>query len=282
MSVVRPIDHDIEQPQNHALNQITSSKMLMRIRCHFPLFTDQILLEYRTHWMKHINPIVYIPTVFVYFLFLISQCGLFGLASSDGDTTTYVVRMIAVLSTIICELFFGLFCTFHFLRITGRDHDAFKVRLKKWFPFGMEDSMTVGGVFAWSLFLIARMLEGQCPPGTNLWQQQTCNPFADRGGIPAGMVSTLYALPWIAQLLMRCISIHALVVCYMLSFAVVAFCVFYTKTNFYASFPDLVVIALFANGTFEITRLQRLSFVDMKKAKEQEQMKMESKRSLVR
>ena len=174
MSVVRPIEHDIEQPQNHALNQITSSKMLMRILCHFPLFTDQILLEYRTHWMKHINPIVYIPTVFVYFSFLITQCGLIGLASSDGDTTTYVVRLLAVLSTIICELFFGLFCTFHFLRITGRDHQAFKVRLKKWFPFGMEDSMTVGGVFAWSLFLIARMLEGQCPPGTNLWQQQTC------------------------------------------------------------------------------------------------------------
>ena len=257
------------------MDQITYSTMLMQINCNFPFFTNQVLEDYYMHWKKHINPIVFIPTVFVYAALLIGQAGLIGLANSNGDMTTYMVRLIAVLSIFVCYFFFGLYCIFHFLRITGRDYKAFKARLKKWFTFRMEDAMVVTGVCAWSLFLIARMLAGECPSGTSLWQEQTCNPYANRGGIPAGMVSTLYSLPLVAQLLMRCISIRVLFLCYILSFVAVLFCVFFTNSSYHSSYPELVIIALFINSSFEVTRLQRLSYVDTLKSKEQEQMAIE-------
>ena len=185
-----------------------------------------------------------------------------GLGSSNGDTSPFVVRLLAVLGNLICDVLFCLISFYHYLRITGRDREAFMVRLKKWYSFRLEDSLVFGGVCVWSLLLIARILEGQCASGTNLWQQQTCNPFADQGGIPAGMVTTLYSLPLTGQLFMRCISIQVLVMCYILSFAVVGFCVFYTSSSYYSSYLDLFIIALFINVTFEITRRQRLSYVD--------------------
>ena len=217
MSVRPIIDDDIErqQPQD-TMDQITSSRLLMRIRCNFPLFTDNSLDAYHLHSIKHISPIVCIPIVMVYSFLFITQCGLIGLGSSGIDTT-FVIRLFAVLAAIICDVLFGLLCTHLYLRITERDHEAFLVRLKKWLPFRLEDSMTVAGVIVWSLFLIARMLTGPCPSGTTaLWQQQTCNPFAKHGGIPAGMVSTLYSIPLMAQLFTRCISTHVLVLYYKL------------------------------------------------------------------
>ena len=276
MSVRPIIDDDIErqQPQD-TMDQITSSRLLMRIRCNFPLFTDNSLDAYHLHSIKHISPIVCIPIVMVYLFLFITQCGLIGLGSSGIDTT-FVIRLLAVLATIICDVLFGLLCTHLYLRITERDHEAFLVRLKKWLPFRLEDSMTVAGVIVWSLFLIARMLTGPCPSGTTaLWQQQTCNPFANHGGIPAGMAATLYSIPLMAQLFTRCISTHVLVLCYIISFSVVGFCIFYTNSTYHSSYPDLVIIAMFINATFEITRLQRLNYVDTLMAIDQ--MKEEQK-----
>ena len=121
---VKPIDHDIEQPQpQSALDQITSSKLMLRLGCSFPVFTDKILEEYNMHWMKHINLVVFIPTVFVYTSLLLTQCGLFGLASSDGGMTTYLVRLIGFLTIIFCDFFTFLYCTYHFFRLSGRDHE---------------------------------------------------------------------------------------------------------------------------------------------------------------
>ena len=273
---VKPIDRDIEQPPpQSALEQITSSKIMLRYNGDFPLFTNQILDEYNMHWMKHINLVVFVPTAFVYLALFVCQCGLIGLASSDGDMTTYVVRLIGLLTSFICDFITVLYCVYHFLRITGRDHEAFMARLKKWFSFRLEDAITITGLCAWSLLLIARMLAGPCPPGASLWQQQTCNPYANQGGIPTGMVPTLYSLPFLAQLLMRCISLHVLVMCYILSFGVVAFCVFYTNSSIYSNYPSLIIIVLFANASFEITRLQRLSYVDTLKDQQREQVEIE-------
>ena len=275
MSVRPAIDHDIEQPPQSALDQITSSKIMLRFSCNFPVFTDHILDEYNMHWMKHINLVVFIPTAIVYTSLLLSECGLIGLASSDGGKTTYLVRLIGFLTIFICDFFTVLYCTYHFLRITGRDYEAFMVQVMKWFSFRLEDAITITAVCAWSLLLIARILAGQCPTGTTLWQEQICNPFADRGGFPDGMISIIYSIPLVVQLLMRCISLRAVVLSYVLIFTVVAFSVFYTNSSIYSNYPALIIIMIFVNSSFEITRLQRLSYVDTLKDKEREQREIE-------
>ena len=278
---VRPIDHDIEQPMN-AIDQFSSSNILMQLHCHFPLFTDEVIESYYLLQIKHINGIVFIPTAIVYMGLFITQCGLIGLSSStnDDNRNIFIIRVIAISVSLICNIFSGVFCTYHYLRYMERIHEAEALikRVHKWFPYRLEDVMTLGGVCIWSLLLIGRMLEGQCPTGTKtFWSQQTCNPFANHGGIPSGMVSSLYSIPFLAQLCMKCVSIPALVLCYMISFSVVVFCVFYTtNSSYHSSYPDCIIIALFITATFEITRLQRLNYLDLLKSKEQEELAIDS------
>lgn len=52
------------------------------------------------------------------------------------------------------------------------------------------------GSLAVSAYLIARVLEGECPDNTNIWESQGCNYFAENHGLPPEqlLVVVLYTL----------------------------------------------------------------------------------------
>ena len=256
---------------------ITSSKWLLLIYCNFPLFTNESIRAYDIHSSKSVNPIVFIPSFFVYFALMACRCGFLGFESSyfNGDVSHVVgLRLAAIVDYSICLTFFSLYCAVHFLRLTGRDHMSviLTARLKKWLPFRLEELMLFNGIVAWSLALIARVLKGQCLSDVTLWQQQTCNPFANNGGIPTELAYSLYAMVLLGQLIMKSVSILVLTVSYILCLAVVAFCVFYSKSNDYFV---LINGLFFINASFEIMRLQRVNYVKMLKVKKHEKMALE-------
>ena len=79
------------------------------------------------------------------------------------------------------------------LLVTGRDRMLADLKAGiKWLPIQLEELILLLGISGWSLFLIARVLKGQCADGTSLWEQQICNPFASHGGIPNEMAYSLY------------------------------------------------------------------------------------------
>lgn len=39
------------------------------------------------------------------------------------------------------------------------------------------------------LYLLARVAQGQCPPGVTIFQSQECNPVANAGSIPQDQVA---------------------------------------------------------------------------------------------
>ena len=277
MATVRPCPHnDIELsnlPEDSTVMMNAhnnSSKWLMLLYCDFPLFTDESIHGYDEYCRKNVNPIVFSPSFFVFFALVFCRCGL---VVFDRGAESYLVgiKISAIVTYLLCLFFFGLYCSVHFLRLTGRDHMfiALTARLKKWLPGRLEDWFLFPGICAWSLFLIARVLQGQCPTDTTLWQQQTCNPFANNGGIPTELAYVLYVMPLVGQLVMRSVSIPVLTICYFLCFGAVAFCVFYSKSNDYSV---LFNVLFFMNASFEITRLQRVSYVEMLKAKRHEKI----------
>ena len=285
MASIRPIDDDIEQQKSYsndddereistvAMNShITSSKWLRRLHCDFPLFSDESVLAYDNYSTKCVNPVIFFPATFVIMSLLACRCGLFNDIYFDEDHSSLEgLRLAATLFGFFIFLFFGLYCTIHFLRLLGRDQMsiALTTRLKKWLPFRLEELNIFSAICTWSLFLIARVIKGQCAAGTTVWQQQTCNPFESSGGIPTELVYSLFVMPTIAQLVFKNISIRVLSVVYLVILAVVAFCVFYSKSNDYFV---LINLLFFINITFEITRLQRVNYVEMLKVKRKQKV----------
>jgi hypothetical protein len=117
---------------------------------------------------------------------------------------------------------------------------------------------------SFALFLIARVLKGQCPPGTTLWEQQTCNQFASQGGIPTDIAYALYIAPMVWPFSSD-LSIRTHVISQLCVFSVVLFCVVYSSA--WNDYYVLLNWLIFTNITFEIIRLQRVAFKEYLNAK---------------
>ena len=144
----------------------------------------------------------------------------------------HVCLVVALVFCLFLWLFCVLYGTVQCLRLTGRDQmlAALKLWLER-LPLRLEELIMVCGIFSWSLFLIARVLKGQCPEDATLFEQQTCNAYADDGGIPFEMAYSLYAGPLLLQLQTKNLSIRTLVMGHLSTLAVVSFCVFYSHTG---------------------------------------------------
>ena len=138
--------------------------------------------------------------------------------------------------------------------------------LSKKLPMYVEDCVLYCATVSVGLFLIARVLAGQCPSDTSLWLSQTCNPFQDAGGIPTEQVYSLYVLPIILLFALKNVTYRALIISYIMSVTVVAFCVI-----FIYAWKDLWCIVycfIFINIALELERLQRVVFSENLRAKD--------------
>ena len=105
----------------------------------------------------------------------------------------------ALLVVSVLSSWYYLSC--HALWLTGRKRMLADLKKKfAWCPFQIEEILLVTTIINAALFLISRVLVGQCPPGTSLFLQQTCNQLASSGGIPSELVYCIYWLPLMAQL----------------------------------------------------------------------------------
>ena len=142
----------------------------------------------------------------------------------------HVVIIVALISLFLLTIFLGIFMSIQALQVTGRDRRLadLKARLV-WLPVRLEETILFLATIVGSLFMIGRVLTGQCLPGATVWEQQTCNQFASLGGIPNELAYALYLCPLILQLLTKNLSIRTLVISHLASLAVVAFCVVYSN-----------------------------------------------------
>jgi len=186
---------------------------------------------------------------------------------------------IAVLATAtafltLCSCSAWLYFTYHALRLTGRKQLLTDLKKKfEWCPFQVEEIVHMSGHISTALFIISRVMVGQCPPDTTLFLQQTCNQLASSGGIPSELVYTIYWIPPLTQLLFRNIGIRTLIFSNITGFFSVAFCIIYG--NLWNDYFALLMWILYSNASFEIERLQRVGYAQTIKILDQKELEME-------
>ena len=184
------------------------------------------------------------------------------------------VRATATAVLLIGLISASLYFTYHALRLTGRKQLLAKLKKKfEWCPYQIEEILLVSSMITVSLFLISRVLVGQCPPDTTLFLQQTCNQFASSGGIPSEMVYTIYWGPLMAQLCVKNIGIRTLIFSNVAGFISVAFCIIYG--NLWSDYFVMVTWIFFSNASFEIERLQRVGYAQTVKILDQKELEVE-------
>jgi len=285
MTTILATDVDLEQPNSkecvvpdHPIlmkstsDLFESSPWLQRwLGCDFPLLPPEAMESYHKHHLENVNPFVFIPMLAVYLLQIVFCSGIIVGFSKIGEFAWN--EKIVLVFSLICilggNIFFFLYLCIHALRLTGRDVLFVELTSRlKYLPFRLEESIFFLGVSAWSLFLISRVLKGQCPPEISLWEQQTCNPFASQGGIPTEMVYSLYLLPMSIQLAFKNISIRTIILGNLTTLAVVLFCICYQK----AWSDDFAVVnwIVMSNISFEILRSHRVDYKNLMKEKQQQ------------
>ena len=159
-------------------------------------------------------------------------------------------------------------------RLTGRKRLFAAVKEKfEWCPFRIEEILLVSTVLTTTWFLVSRVLTGQCPPGTTIFLQQTCNQHANSGGIPPEMVYGIYWFPLMAQLMIRNVSIRTLALTSIAGFATVAFCIIYG--NLWNDYFVMITWIWYSNASFEIERLQRIGYTQTLKLLDQKELELE-------
>ena len=289
MTTILPTETDIEQPNDGKESEVTNvpdrpilvksisdhfepSPWLQRwLGCDFPLLPQEAMEAYRKHHLYTVNPFIFIPVLVLFVLFLVFRSGLvMGLYEihANGMNQTIVI-IIAVICVLVVFIFLGLYLTLHALRLKGRDEMLADLtsRLKD-LPCRLEESIFFLVICSWSLFLIARVLKGQCPEGTTLWEQQTCNQYASQGGIPAELAYGLYMIPLVLQMAMKNISIRTIVIGHISTLVTVLFCICYQQAwnDYFVAINWL----LSSNVSFEIKRTDRVAYKKAMKAQEQQ------------
>ena len=67
----------------------------------------------------------------------------------------------------------------------------------------VENACMLSLTAAFAVHMLGRTLVGQCPAGTTLWSQQSCNPLADRHAVPADMYLVTFIAPLIPQIFLK-------------------------------------------------------------------------------
>ena len=241
--------------------------------CDFPLLPEEAMEAYHKHHLYSVNPFIFIPVLALFFLLLVFRSGMIvGLNQIRDDSMNLsIVLVIAVICMVAHSIFFCLYLILHALRLTGRDVMLADLTSRlKYLPFRLEESIFFLAICSWSLFLVARVLKGQCPPGTSLWEQQACNQFASQGGIPTELAYGLYMIPLALQMTMKNISVRTLVIGHLSTLTAVLFCICYQQ-----AWSDYFVVLnwiLSSNVSFECKRQHRVAYKKLMKAREQQEL----------
>jgi signal transduction histidine kinase len=112
--------------------------------------------------------------------------------------------------------------------------------------------------------LYGRVAAGPCPPGTSIWDTQTCNPVAESHSIPQDQVLLLYMVPVLVQICVKAVHLHALAAAWVIvaAFVVAALqCV-----DGWRQLWTLLYLVLVVFISFEYERHSRVTFLESKKA----------------
>jgi hypothetical protein len=256
-----------------ALDFLEDDDSTDRLMLSFPTFTLKELVEYFSFASRSINAVYLLPfavfaTTPIVARYIVALMGSTSPVLIAGFCSFLVAYVLFV--AYFTPMFFRLYAP---LKVWGRRVGALMVK------YSVKDVIVVNGMICSGLLSVFRVVNGQCPAGTSVWQSQTCNPYASSGSIPVDDAMFLFIIPIGMQILFRP-SLHVLVVMWVVAVAIVLFNICYVDAG--ANGWVLGYAPIFMNVSSEYERLSRLTFVLTKKAHEQRVHEVQSAATLLR
>ena len=218
--------------------------------------------EYKASQIRSFNVTTVIPLVLVFYIATATR---FSLQHHGGRGPLFLAAFV-VLLFVAC--IFSIFFVSRFvcsIQKHNQHRPSYKLcdsLIKKGFAGRIEDIITVTGALSIGLYLIARVNAGQCAEGTSIWDSQVCNPTGSLDSVPHDQLVLLYSAPLAAQIVMKGVSVHALII----SWALVLFFVTYALIELkgWLELWTLLYSIIFINISCEIERCNRLIFIQSK------------------
>ena len=227
----------------------------------FPFLLDsETSRHYKSMQKKHLHVISVAPLALLFDINIICRFNLYNLSKGSA---LYVSAFVVLLTMKI--LFIMFFCSHAILYRAKKDqergilYNLSERCLLLWFGGRIEDVLGLLCTVAVGMNLIARVHEGQCAENISVWSSQSCNPLAYAHSIPHDQIFVMYGLPIGCQIVMRGLSVEALMTCWLVTVILVIYIVSYVKGS--EEIWTVLCSIGFMFLSFEVERLLRQSYV---------------------
>jgi hypothetical protein len=250
-----------ENEETFPTNMMLTVKMESDIfRRRFPTLSVLEYEKYLKFQKKHLDilPVTFLAAINLFSFFVRSD-----ISRSLNSGPIFISALgFLLLGTVIFSMFCGAHLIVFYVKKESRYGFYYRISercLLRWFNGKIEDYLAIIGTYVIGLYLVGRVVAGQCPAGVTLTEIQRCNPVAVKGFIPFEEIFLLYTLPIIAQIVLRAVTISAILFCWI---SVMGFMIF---SFFYVSGWDhywiLIYSAIAMNISYEFEVLTRVNYV---------------------
>ena len=197
----------------------------------FPFMHDsEVSFHYKSVQKKHADVVRVFPLAFLYYAHAICRFNLFNLQNAS---ILYIVAFLLLsILTVLFSLFFWAHVVLYYTE-KGKQHTYWYRQwehfLFHWFGGRIEDLLSILVNVALGINFIARVHEGQCPDNVSIWDSQSCNPFANVRSVPHEEILVLFLVPIGCQIVMRGLSMEALLFTWLSSLGFVVYSIVYVQ-----------------------------------------------------
>jgi hypothetical protein len=215
--------------------------------------------DYKIYQKLSLNWITLIPLLLVCVVFMAARFN-FQNAFIDGPYFSA-----AIVFWLLAAVLFVLFVMVEVIVYCVKDEkirflDAAK-SMQALFGGRPEDLIGILAHLSFGMYLFARIIKGQCPENSSLWETQRCNPAADAGFVPLDMMIFIYLTPLVCQIGLKTFSIQAILACWAISYAYSIASIIYVPSGRENQVWTIIVGLIIPFISFEYEKTLRTNFL---------------------
>jgi hypothetical protein len=266
-TIVMPMADVDDAVVMESLHRPVSMKDESTYRHFLSLSNPQLFQQYKINQKRNFDVVAVLPLLITFYIGISTRLNLGNSYKKNVPGASYFTASLTILlaGSTVAMLYF---ISHMVLYKTSKDNrDGFYYRMSEkiltvWFGGRIEDVIGILGVLTIGMFLISRVVAGQCESMTDIWLSQSCNPVASAYSIPHDQVILLYSTPMLAQIIIKGISVEALTLSWLLIVVFVVYAV--VLVNGWFQIWTILYVIIFINISYEFERLMRVSFLHNK------------------
>lgn len=260
---------DVENPLNDIENMI-HLEMQLKIpeseahlqRSTFPTLNDPaVFKEYMANQKKQIDIVSVLPLLVIIYIVCVTRSSWFELHVPQRPLFACAFVLI-LLSNTVALLYFGSQLVSHLTPKRNQFNIIYRLAelfIHKSFCGRIEDVICIMSMLTSGMYLLARVVAGQCESNSDMWTSQTCNPVANCKSIPHDQVIIVYTITVICQIILRGVSVYALIFSWIGVVIYVVIAVVHVEG--WLQSWTILYSTIFMSISFEIERSVRLAFL---------------------